>query len=182
MPTDDFPPPPAVDPDAPMIARTERIVIDRTPQAVSEWVVQGALEEMVLPTKRLPGVAGVTPLTPGPWGTPGGRRTVRLTDGAQTTEQVIVHTPELFRYQVWNYTSAAARPVAYALAEFRFAALEGGRTKLTWTYAFRLRGDRFPGSLGGLGRWLMRIAFLDSAYAELMRTALNAIKARIEHA
>ncbi|HXA37464.1 MAG TPA: SRPBCC family protein [Phenylobacterium sp.] len=182
MPTD-LPPPPAIDPDAPMIARTERIVVDRPPQAVSDWVVLGALEEMVLPTKRLPGVAGVTPLTPGPWGTPGGRRIVRLTDGAQTTEQVVVRTPELFRYQVWNYTTPAARPVAYAIGEFRFAPLDGGaRTELAWTYAFRLRGDRLPGSLGGLGRALMRIAFLDSAYAELMRTALKAIRAKLERA
>jgi hypothetical protein len=179
---DDLSPPPAIDPEAPMIARTERISISRPPQAVSDWVVLGALEEMVLPTKRLPGVAGVTPLTPGPWGSPGGRRIVRLTDGAQTTEQVVVRTQELFRYQVWNYTSAAARPVAYAIGEFRFTPLDGGRTDLTWTYAFRLRGDRFPGNLGGVGRALMRIAFIDSAYAELMRTALAAIKARVERA
>ena len=165
-----------------MIARTERVVIDRPPPTVSDYVVLGALEDMVLPTRRLPGVAGVTPLTPGPWGTVGGRRIVRLTDGAETTEQVLVHTPaELFRYQVWNYTTSAARPIAYALGEFRFSALDGGaRTELTWTYAFRLRGDRFPGTFGGLGRVLMRMAFIDSAYAELMRTALGAIKAKLE--
>jgi hypothetical protein len=166
-----------------MIARTERVVIDRPPAAVADWVVLGPLEEMVLATRRLPGVAGVTPLTPGPWGSPGARRMVRLTDGAQTTEQVLDHTPaERFRYQVWNYTTAAARPIDYALGEFRFQPLPDGRTELVWTYAFRLRPDRFPGSLGGLGRWLMKASFIDGPYAELMRTALGAIKARLERA
>jgi hypothetical protein len=173
--------PPAIDSAAPMISRTEVVAIDRPPAAVHDGVVLGALEEVVLATKRLPGVAGVTPLTPGPWGAPGGRRIVRLTDGAETTEQVLENTPERFRYQVWNYTTAAAKPVAYALGEFRFAPLDGGaRTELTWTYAFRLRSDRFPGNLGGLGRTLMKMAFIDSAYAELMRTALAAIKGKLE--
>jgi hypothetical protein len=163
MPTE-LPKPPAIDPAAPMIARTERIVIGRSPDAVRDWVILGPLEEMVLPTRRLPGVAGVTPLTPGPWGAPGGRRIVRLTDGAETTEQVVVNNPDIFRYQVWNYTTAAAKPVAYALGEFRFAPLDGGRTELAWA----------------LGRALMQMAFLDSAYAELMRTALGAIKGKLE--
>jgi hypothetical protein len=106
---------------------------------------------------------------------------VRLTDGAETTEQVLENTPERFRYQVWNYTTAAAKPIAYALGEFRFAPLDGGaRTEPAWTYAFRLRSDRFPGALGALGRALMRMAFIDGAYAELMRTALAAIKGGLE--
>jgi Polyketide cyclase / dehydrase and lipid transport len=182
MPTAELAAPPAIDPAAPMIARTETVVIGHPPRKVHDWVVLGALEEMVLPTRRLPGVAGVTSLTPGPWGAPGGRRIVRLTDGAETTEQVLVNTPEQFRYQVWNYTTAAARPIAYALGEFRFAPLDDGRTQLTWTYAFRLRDDRFPGNLGALGRAMMQLAFLDSAYAELMCKALAAIKAKLERA
>ena len=173
-------PPPTIDPAAPMIARTERIVIDRPPAEVARHVVEADLATQVLATRRLPGVVGVTPLTPGPWGGPGGRRIVRLSDGSQTTEQVLERSDALFRYQVWDYTTAAARPIAYALGEFRFAALDAGRTELVWTYAFRLRPDIFPGRLGGLGRWLMKAAFLDTAYADLMRTALAAIKAGVE--
>ncbi|HEY0435342.1 MAG TPA: SRPBCC family protein [Phenylobacterium sp.] len=178
--TAELPPPPAIDPAAPMIARTERIVIDRPPAEVARHVIEADLDRQVLATRRLPGVEGVTPLTPGPWGAVGQRRIVRLTDGAQTTEQVLERSAERFRYQVWDYTTAAARPIAYALGEFRFEARGEARTELVWTYAFRLRGDVFPGNLGGLGRWMMKRVFLDTAYAELMRTALRAIKAGVE--
>src|SRR3569833_3468279 len=113
--TAELAPPPAMDPAAPMLARTERIVIDRPPEAVFAVVVGGPLERMVLATRRLPGVAGVTLLMLGHWGAVGGRRRVHLTDGAATTEQVLESLPgERFRYQVWDYTTAAAKPIAYA--------------------------------------------------------------------
>ncbi len=178
--TNQLPPPPAIDPAAPMIARTERMVIARPLAEVARHVVEADLATQVLATRRLPGVVGVTPLTEGPWGAPGARRIVRLSDGSQTTEQVLERSAELFRYQVWDYTTVAARLIAYALGEFRFVALDGGRTEVVWTYAFRLRPDVFPGRLGGLGRWLMKAVFLDTAYAELMRTALAAIKGGVE--
>ncbi|MBS0362745.1 MAG: SRPBCC family protein [Proteobacteria bacterium] len=178
----DSPPAPPIDPAAPMIAHTERIAIDRPPLETYAYVVEGPLERMIPVTKRLPGVSGTTILTGGPWGGPGQRRHVRLTDGARTTEQVLEAEPgQRFRYEVWDYTSAAARPVAYALGDFQFeSAGVGERTDLIWTYAFRLRPDVFPGNLGGLGRLLMRMAFIDGAYAELMRASLAAIKAEIE--
>jgi hypothetical protein len=56
----------------------------------------------------------------------------------------------------------------------------GDRTEVVWTYAFRLRSDRFPGFLGPLGRWLLRVVFLDRAYAVLMRETLKAMKAYAE--
>lgn len=174
-------PPPPIDAAAPMIARTERIAVERPPADTYAYVVLGPLEAMIPVTRRLPGVTGATLLTEGPWGGVGQRRHVHLSDGARTTEQVIEAAPgERFRYEVWDYTTAAARPIAYALGDFRFDPLDGGRTELVWTYAFRLRPDVFPGNLGGLGRWLLRQALVDTAYAELMRTALRAIKAGAE--
>jgi hypothetical protein len=172
---------PAVDPKAPMIARTERVTVAGPAAAVFDYVVLGPLAEMIPPTAKLPGVTGVTLLSPGPWGGVGERRIVDLSDGSQTTEQVLETTPgERFRYEVWDYSTAAGKPIAYALGEFVFKALDGGRTEIVWTYAFRLRGDMFPGSLGGLGRWLMRRVFLDTAYAELMRASLAAIRRSLE--
>ncbi|MDB5493072.1 MAG: hypothetical protein JWP86_409 [Phenylobacterium sp.] len=182
MPTE-LAPPPAVDPAAPMIARTERIVIERPLGAFADWMRTVKLEDQMTATKGLPGVIGTTQLTPGPWSEPGARRLVHLSDGGSATEQILeyVHA-ERFRYLVWDYTTAAARPIAYAVGEFRYVALDAGRTELIWTYAFRLRPDRFPGVFGALGRWLMRVVFLDRAYAVLMRTTLAAIKAAGEAA
>ena len=58
---------------------------------------------------------------------------------------------------VWDYTTAAARRVTYAVGEFLFAPLEGGRTQVTWTRAFRLKPDRFPGEDGpARARWIFR--------------------------
>ncbi|HEX3886253.1 MAG TPA: SRPBCC family protein [Phenylobacterium sp.] len=177
----DLAPPPDVDPQAPMIARTERIVVARPAADVFAYVVAGPLDEMIPATRQLPGVTGTTLLTPGSWGSVGGRRHVHLSDGSQTTERVLDAQPGAhFRYQVWDYTTAAGKPIAYALGEFLFKQLEGGRTEIVWTYAFRLRDDIFPGNLCGLGRWLMRRVFLDTAYARLMRASLAAIRQALE--
>ncbi len=174
-------PPPPVDPAAPMIARTERVTVARPAAAVFDYVVLGPLERMIPQTRRLPGVTGVTSLTPGPWSSVGERRIVHLSDGSQTTEQVLESTPgERFRYEVWDYSTAAGKPIAYALGEFVFRALDDKRTEIVWTYAFRLRSDMFPGNLGALGRGLMRRVFLDTAYAELMRSSLAAIRRSLE--
>lgn len=186
MPADDaqLAPLPPVDPAAPMISRTERIVVDRPPAQVYAYVVAGPLERMIPVTRRLPGVSGTTVLTAGPWGGVGQRRHVHLTDGARTTEQVLEAAPgERFRYEVWDYSTAAAKPIAYALGDFQFAAAGvGERTELIWTYAFRLRPNVFPGNLGGLGRMLLRLALVDGPYAELMRASLAAMKREIEAA
>jgi hypothetical protein len=174
-------PPPPIDPAAPMISHTARIVVGRPADAAYAYTVGGPLQAMIPKTRALPGVTGVTLLTPGPWGGVGERRHVHLSDGSQTTEQVLEAIPgERFRYEVWDYSTAAGKPIAYALGEFRFAALDGGRTEIAWTYAFRLRGDVFPGALGGLGRWLMQMVFIDGPYATLMRASLAAIKANLE--
>ena len=164
-----------------MIARTERIVVDCPVQAFWDWSVATPLEDILTGAGGLPGVIATTPLTSGAWGAPGERRIVRLSDGSSCTEQILTaDPPDGFRYQVWDYSTAAARPVAYALGEFRHVAVGGGRTEVVWTYAFRLRGDRFPGVLGPIGRMLMKAAFLDRAYATLMREALEAMKAGAE--
>jgi hypothetical protein len=181
--TVDLPPPPAIDPTAAMIARTDRIVVDLPVKDFWDWSVQAPLESILGDTGGLPGVVGTTALTPGPWGAPGERRIVHLSDGSSCTEQILAASPPHgFRYQVWNYSTAAARPIAYAVGEFRHVALDGERTEVVWTYAFRLRGDRFPGVLGPVGRWILKTAFLDRAYATLMRETLEAMKQGAEAA
>jgi hypothetical protein len=178
----ELPPPPQIDPSAPLIARTERIVVDRTPRALSDWMIMTKLEDSLLATKALPGVIGTTLLTP-EWGVVGARRLLHLSDGGSATEQILAFKAgERLRYQVWNYTTSAARPIHYAIGEFRYLALDEGRTDLVWTYAFSLRSDRFPGFLGPLGRWLLKVVFLDRAYGELMRKTLRTTKVGAEGA
>jgi hypothetical protein len=176
-------PPPPIDLTAPTITRTERIVVDRTAPELFDWMMAAKLEESMGDVGSLPGVVGTTVLTPGPWGVTGARRKVHLSDGGAATEQILETIPgERWRYQVWDYTTAAAAPILYGLGDFRYAPLEGGRTELIWTYAFRLRPNGPLGLLGPLGRWLLKVAFLDRAYAVLMRETLKGMKAGAERA
>jgi len=47
------------------------------------------------------------------------------------------------------------------------------RTRIVWTYSFKLKGCEFPGYLGAFGRYRFRVTFLDRQYAEIMRETLN---------
>jgi len=78
---------------------------------------------------------------------------------------------------VSNYSLRQARPVHYAIGEFRFEPLGPAATRVTWRYSFKLRDDRFPGTLGGLGRRLFRNRFLERDYAEFMRAGVAAMQA-----
>jgi hypothetical protein len=175
-------PPPTPAPLEQLIARTEEVVIAR-PMAVVLASDAVPLEQAVQSGGDLPRVIGTHNLTPGFDG-PGSRRMVCLSDGSTLLEQVLVReaapTSARFRYVVWNYTSPTARPIQYAVGEFRRTERADGTTHVRWTYAFRLRGDRFPGALGPVGAWLFRVSFLDRSYAAMMRGSLAGMKARAE--
>lgn len=175
-------PPPTPAPLEQLVARTEEVVIAR-PLAVVKQADAVPLEQAVQSGGDLPRVVGTHNLTPSFDG-PGSRRLVCLSDGSTLQEQVLIRetAPKAtrFRYIVWNYTSPTARPVQYAIGEFRHSQRPDGATHIRWTYAFQLRGDRFPGALGPLGDWLFRVGFLDRGYAAMMRGSLAGTKARAE--
>jgi hypothetical protein len=175
-------PPPDIE-TAMLVDHTEEIIIDRPLDVVLAQGNRTPIEKTMRGTSTLPGVAG-THLLRGAWPEPGALRVACLTDGGSTQEQVIDNArsgnTHHFRYEVWNYTTPQARPVAYAVGDFLETDLGDGRTRIHWTYAFRLRPDQFPGYLGPLGRMLFRKFYLDTRYAELMRGALAVRKAAAE--
>jgi hypothetical protein len=177
-------PHPPIGPVSDMATHVEEVTIDRPLARVLEVIDAMPLSELVQATGGLPGVAAEHDLTPGGYGRPGSRHLVRLTDGTTITEQIVDYerTAALYRfsYVVWNYSTPAARPIHYALAEFRYAAEGETRTRARWSYSFALRRDRFPGILGAAGNWLLKTALLDRAYAQLMRGGLQRVKARAE--
>ena len=173
--------PPALSATHRLAARHDSIVIARPVVQLQVALDRAELKDLLPVTRGLPGVVGVKDLTPGAFGAPGTRRLVCLSDNSVALEQVLERVDnERFRYQVWGYTSPAARAVHYAVGEFRYADLGDGRTRVDWTYSFRLDPGRPPGSLGAVGRWLFRLAFLDRAYAELMRASLEKMKVYAE--
>ncbi|MBW8814704.1 MAG: SRPBCC family protein [Caulobacterales bacterium] len=179
-------PHPPIGPVSGMATRVEEVVIERPLAQVLAAVDAMPLTELVQATAGLPGVIGEHDLTAGGYGQPGSRHLVFLSDGTTITEQIVDYerTAALYRfsYVVWNYSTPAARPIHYALAEFRYAADGPDRTRARWSYSFALRRNRFPGLLGGLGNRLLKAALLDGAYAKLMQGGLQRVKARAEAA
>ena len=185
------PPPTFVDTPAPSVAgpdklvsRTEEIVIDRPLAHVLAAVDATPLSDSIAEAGGLPGVRGSHVLAGGAFDQPGSRHMIFLPDDTTAVEQVLEKTTtpasRRFRYVVWNYTTAAAKPLRYGLSEFHYTA-QGERTHVRWTYSFELRKDRFPGFLGvGLGGLLLKAAFLNGPYAKWMSANLAGIKRRAE--
>ena len=175
-------PPPDIE-QATLVEHVEDITINQPLDVVIAAANRTPVEKTMHGTSTLPGIAGAHVLR-GAWSEPGALRVVCLTDGGSTEELVLVNTrngnTHHFRYEVWNYTTVQARPVAYAVGDFLETDLGDGRTQIHWTYAFRLRANEFPGYLGSLGRLLFRKLYLDTRYAELMRGALAVRKASAE--
>ena len=166
-----------------LISRTEEIVIGRPIRVVSA-AMDKPLNQAIRQSNSLPGVSGDYMLTQGEFGAPGSRHIVCLTDGGSVEEEALEREGTAnsgrFRYIVWNYATPKARPIAYGVGEFRTVQIDPARTRVTWTYSFKLKEDVFPGSLGALGRWLFRMGFLDRDYAAMMRGVLNGYKTDAE--
>ena len=137
-----------------------------------------------MPKSRLEFGSRHHPLNQIPFGVPGARRLVCLSDGSTLEEQVLekrqTSDSSLFRYIVWNYTSKQARPIEYGVGEFHHTAIDSTHTHVVWTYAFKLKDHEFPGDFGALGRSLFQWVFLDRQYAAMMRGTLKAGKLAAE--
>ncbi len=172
-------PHPKIAPLEDLVSHTEEITID-SPLTVVLTAVDKPLSETIKSSTSLPGVTGSHMLTEGAFGTPGSRRLNCLSDGSILVEQVLLqdrwHDGTRFRYVVWNYTSAKARPIVYGVGEFTYSAIDESHTQVRWTYSFELNRHRFPGMLGSLGNYLFRISFLDRSYAAMMRSVLVSTK------
>lgn len=173
---------PTVEPEK-LVEHSEEIVINRPLDVVMAAEGRTSIEKTMHKTGSLPGVAGTHTLE-GKWPQANAHRITCLTDGGHTEEQVLVNERDgnthHFRYEVWHYTTPQARPVIYAVGDFLETDLGDGRTRIHWTYGFRLRPDQFPGYLGPVGNLLFRAFYLDARYAELMRSALSVRKADAE--
>jgi hypothetical protein len=159
-----------------LLSRTERFTVPVARGPFTAWFETAPLEALLPGAAGIAAVTGARPVGVLPFPVPGSRRLVCLADGSTAMEQVLEHEPgRRLRYIVWDYTTPAAAPIAYGVGEFRFADAGDDGTAVEWTYAFRLKEDRFPGSLGALGRGLFRLAFLDTRYASFMRAGIAAI-------
>lgn len=172
-------PAPQIAPAQDLVTHTEQIEVQRSVREVLD-AANRPLKDQIQKSSDLPGVGGSYMLTAGDFGTVGSRRLNCLTDGSTLVEQVLISEGTRFRYVVWNYTSDKARPIVYGVGEFLYQPLAADRTLATWTYSFQLNTDRFPGMLGGVGRFLFRKFFLERDYAAMMRGVLASMKQQAE--
>jgi len=167
-----------------LVSRVEEVTINSPLAEVIAHAETVALADWIDGSGALPGVTGTLMLSGERFDAPGSRHMVFLTDGTTIVEQVLEKTHTAggyrFRYVVWNYVTAAARPLLYGLGDFQYTDAGESRTHVRWTYAFELRRDRFPGFLGPLGGILLKATFLDGPYATWMRASLARTKAIAE--
>lgn len=165
-----------------LVSHTEEITVDRMIADLINSAEKKNLKDAIKKGGSLPTVSGEYVLTSTPFGTPGTRRLVCLTDGSTLEEQVLERAQSdhayHFRYIVWNYTTKQARPVEYGVGDFEYTDLGAGRTRIMWTYSFKLKDHEFPGYLGAFGRYLFRVTFLDRQYADMMRETLKSNRTR----
>jgi hypothetical protein len=168
-------PHPALTDQAKWVSHSEEIIIQR-PLAIVAAAMDKPLDQTIEKSDSLPGVTGDYMLTNGSFGAPGSRHIICLSDGGSTVEESLERENSAdsahFRYIVWNYVTPKARPVQYGVGEFRTVQIDGARTRITWTYSFQLKSTEFPGYLGGLGRWLFKVGFLNRDYAKMMKGVL----------
>jgi len=127
------------------------------------------LEEVLVGSKNIPRVVRTEPLTES-WDAPGSRRRVVLADGNTALEELIEdHRPELYQYEVWNFTAKAGRFVAYAVGQFETTGDEHS-THVRWTYRFRPRG--WPSVL-------FIEPFVRGEYHQFMSNGMDAIRKKV---
>ncbi len=108
----------------------------------------------------------------GTWPEVGAVRRLEFSDGHFVLERVLENEfPHHFRYQVWNYTSAAGGNLAYALGEQVWRERPGGGSELTWTYKLK------PNA--GFKRPFVQ-RFTDNDMRPLMENALDALKREVD--
>jgi hypothetical protein len=167
-----------------LASHTEEITVNRALTVVANTAARTDIKDAIHKAGDLPGVLGEYPLNKIPFGTPGARRLVCLSDGSTLEEQVLElegsKNFDRFRYMVWNYTSKQARPIEYGIGEFRHTAIDPSHTHIVWTYSFKLKDNEFPGYLGAFGRYIFHWVFLDRQYAAMMRATLEAGKVDAE--
>jgi hypothetical protein len=107
-------PHPSIAPSEQLASHTEEITVDRPLAVVLSAGSKTSLKDTIHKTSSLPGVAGDYPLSSIPFGTPGARRLVCLSDGSTVEEQVLEReegkNSYRFRYEYGTIRVARCAP------------------------------------------------------------------------
>lgn len=118
------------------------------------WVAAAPPAPLFRAWGPIPGVAAVEAQT-GPWDRAGQRRTLRLTDGGRTVEELLDFAPPArFRYRMSGFGRPLDRLVTAIDGKWWCVPLPGGAVRLGWRYRFHDRGIAARVVL-----WLMAMLF-----------------------
>ena len=154
---------------------THSVFIGAAPEQVWEWSndPDRRLEDLVQ-FENFPAVVSTEPLV-GEWQPGervGDRRRVEFADGNYLAEEVLIDSPERFRYMIWGFTSPQRFVVQHGIAEFGYAAENGG-TRVTWVYTFLPTAEILRPAVE---------SFLASTMSPMMRATLAAMRDGVEGA
>jgi hypothetical protein len=108
-------------------------VINMPRDVFQAWFKENELVTFLEPVGSIPQIEGTTMIA-GEWFKHGGKRRVVFAGGDTAVERVLVFTPEVFRYQIWGFTTSARYVVDHVQGEIAFVAEGTAQTRVIWTY------------------------------------------------
>ena len=124
-----------------VVSVTREAVVPAGAEAAFDFVAaEDVLPKVLTGYGLLPAVVATSGNT-GPWSEPGSRRIVHLADGNTAREELTHYErPGRFAYRVSDPTFALRHLMKEARGEWWFSPVEGGGTRIRWTYTFQPRG------------------------------------------
>ncbi len=123
------------------VSTTVTTVVQRPLQTTWDAVCTGdgiALDEILQPTDKVPGVSRVQLLQGDDWNTEGAHRAVWLTTGDRVEEQITHYRgPNYFAYRTWDLPDPLAERVDHIRGEWWFEPHPEG-TRIVWQYTMIL--------------------------------------------
>ncbi len=151
------------------VSVTRKAVVPAGSEAVFDVVsAEDVLPKVLTGYGFLPAVVATSGNT-GPWTEPGSRRVVHLADGNTAREEVTHHEkPGHFAYRVSDPSFALRHLMAEAWGEWRFDPVQGGGTRIRWTYTFRPRNAlaALPVAVFARTQWA---GYMDACMANVAR-------------
>jgi hypothetical protein len=108
-------------------------VMNMPPDVFQAWFKEHEMVTFLKPIGSIPAIERTT-VVEGTWFTAGSRRHVQFAGGDTAVERVLEFTPEVFRYQIWGFTTRARYIVDHVQGRFEFVAEGEGQTRVIWTY------------------------------------------------
>jgi hypothetical protein len=115
------------------VEHTTEALINMPRDEFQAWFKENPLASFLKPVGSIPLIER-TVMLEGEWFTDTGKRRVEFVTGDTAVERVLEFTPEVFRYQIWGFTTPARYAVDHVHGRIVFEPEGEGQTRVIWTY------------------------------------------------